>query len=259
MAETVVKTFDLYNTVFYWVSYNPVDVAENYSEELNVGKSYYSTFYSSNIFGSQIDFFNKLAGQDITSPNINFNTTIQEMPIYWGKYWWEQLMFYTNSNVVNAVSSSNPELYTEFSESIGTLYYISRNNSNQYASDKPYSRILDNLLIPGLDETITNFYIEVMDVFNTNNVEINLSAANYANTDLETMITSNVGLTSYINEYYGWLSQLLPFNTIFIGNLFVPYMWKTFISYENSTIEVDYSNNSISSPVQLTTENLKAV
>lgn len=258
MADIVVKNFDLYNTVFYWVSYNPVSLNTTYEQELNVAKSYYTTFTTSNIYGSQIDFFNKLAGQSVTSPGINFNITIQTMPLLWGKYWWEQLMYYTNYRVVTAVADSNPNLYTDFSESVGTLYYVSRNNSNQYLADKPFNRVIENLLIPNLNETITSFFVEVLSTSNINSNNINLSAAKYANNDLQSVINSNPALTGYINETYGWLSRLLPFNTIFIGNLITPYYWSVPINYENSTLQVDFSNASVSTNVQLTINNLKA-
>ena len=270
MATSVVKTFDLYNTTFYWNGYTVPDFAT----QLNVAQSYYIAQYSSNPIGSQIDFFAQLAGSDVTNLSFSLSgTTIDSLPLLWGKYWWDEAMYYSNSLVLSAITIQYPSYYQKFSESVGSLYYISYTNNLNNTRTVPYNTIIDNLLPTGISKAIQSFYTVANNIFIANIANIGPTGTDtnpnngnliMADTDLNKRIISNSTIQTVINSTYPVLSPFLPFNNIIVGNLMVPYYWSTQIQYEDTTsigdttITVDITNTTIGNQVQLTTITLSA-
>ena len=268
MAD-VVQTFDLYNTTFYWNGYT----IPNFTTQLNVAQSYYIAQYSSNPIGSQIDFFGNLAGVSARNPVFTVNSTIDSLPYLWGRYWWEEAMYYSNSVVLSAITGLYPSYYQTLSESIGTLYYLTRFNNLKNQQTVPYSTVISPLLVPGISNSINSFYSTANNLFVTNiaaigpngtDVSPNNSNLIMADTDLSRRITSNAGLTSTVNSLYPKLNRFLSYNNTIIGNLITPYNWSYIMVYENDqftgvsrTIAVDQTNTTISTQTQLPVSALK--
>jgi len=256
MANTVVKTFDLYNSTFYWNGYT---LSNALSTQLSVTQAYYATQYSSNVIGSQIDFFTELAG--VTANNIAFNLsgiTIGNLPYLWSKYWWDEAMYYSNSYVLSAITTSFPTYYQSFSESVGCLYYI------QDPVTVPYSSLISSLIPPTVSNNIQSFYATVNNLFATNIAAIgpkgtdtapNNSSLIAPTSDQLRRFNSSASLANTINGTYPILSMFLPFNNNVVGNLITPYNWYSFMPYDDSSLEfgllVDQTNSIISSQITL--------
>ena len=274
MAETVVKTFDLYNTTFYWNGYS----IPGFDTQLKVAKAYYIAQQSSNVIGSQIDFFNELAGSVDQNPSFSINSvsatiTIDSLPYLWGKYWWDEAMYYTSSTVLSAIANSKPLYYQIFSESVGSLYYISRFNNLKNTETIPFNTIIEPLLPAGISESTKDFYQVANSLFVTNIANIgpgtgtDVAPANsnliMADTDLNRRIASNDPLLTTVNNLYPALYRFLPFNTNVIGNLITPYSWTVIMPYEdsdtttNNTIAVDQTNTTTARTTQLSISALK--
>lgn len=244
--ETIVRTFDLYNTTFYWVGYT-----NSYTTEMSVASAYYASQFSSNVIGSQIDFFNKLAGNTSNSNTIVFNATLDSLPLLWSKYWWDEATYYSNPIALSAIRDTSAEYYQDFSDSIGNLNYIE--------TTKPYNGLITNLLIPGLDTEISDFYQTNLTNTTSNSEYISLVSAEEATTDTQYVVDAGSGIQTTINNAYPVLSDFLPFNTNIIGNLITPNEWRTNTGFEGSAINVDLGNNIRSGTAQLILSNLKAV
>jgi hypothetical protein len=274
MAETVVKTFDLYNTTFYWNGYS----IPGFDTQLKVAKAYYIAQQSSNVIGSQIDFFNELAGLVDQNPSFSINSvsatiTIDSLPYLWGKYWWDEAMYYTTSTVLSAITNSKPLYYQTFSESVGSLYYISRFNNLKNTETIPFNTLIEPLLPAGISEATKDFYQVANSLFVTNIANIgpgtgtDTAPANsnliMADTDLNRRIASNTLLLTTVNNLYPALYRFLPFNTNVIGNLITPYSWTVMMPYEdsetttNNTIAVDQTNTTTARTTQLPISALK--
>jgi len=259
---TIVKTFDLYNTTFYWKGYS----VSGFTTELSVAKAYYTVQYSSNLFGSQVDFFSQLTGSPVPNPSFNLiGINLNTLPYLWSKYWWDEAMYYTNSIVLNILTNSFPSYYNTFSESVGSLYYI---------YNAPYSPLTGNLLTPGLSGIINSFYSVANNLFvnNISNIgpttkDTDSTGGNLtpANTDLNRRIGSANSIVNNINTLYPILSRYLPFNNSIVGNLITPYNWSTVIEYEDTsvigdtTITVDMTNTTVSTQTKLTINTLQAI
>lgn len=268
MAD-IVQTFDLYNTTFYWNGYT----IPNFTTQLNVAQSYYITQYSSNPIGSQIDFFGNLAGVSARNPAFSLSATIDTLPYLWGRYWWEEAMYYSNSVVLSAISALYPSYYQTLSESIGTLYYLTRFNNLKNQQTVPYSKVIAPLLIPGISDSINSFYSIANSLFVTNlsaigpdgsDVSPNNSNLIMADTDLARRITSNLSLTATVNNLYPKVYKFLSYNNNIIGNLITPYNWSYTMVYEDDTttgasrtITVDQTNTTTSIQTQLPVSALK--
>lgn len=262
MSDSVVKTFDLYNTTFYWNGYT----MSGYETELNVAKAYYIAQYSSNPVGSRIDFFAELANEYNQNPVFTLSgTTIENLPYLWAKYWWEEAMYYSSTAVLSAITRKYPEYYQSFSESVGSLCYLSRFNNLQNAETIPYNTVLDPLLSLGLSDAIQSFYREANSVFTRNLSAIGDDGVNLlmADADLTRRILSNLSLSATVNNLYPILYKFLPYNTSVIGNYFTPYNWYVQMPYEDlntigdRTISVDQTNTTISTQTQLSVSALK--
>ena len=243
--ETIVKTFDLYNTTFYWVGYT-----NSYTTEMSVASAYYASQFSSNVIGAQIDFFNKLAGNESNSSVLVFSATLDTLPLLWSKYWWEEAIFYSNPAVLVEIQDISAEYYQDFSDSIGNLNYIE--------TTKPYNGLITNLLIPDLDTEISSFYEVVLNNAATNSESISLVSAEEATVDTQYVVDAGTGIQTTLNEAYSALSKFLPYNTELIGNLITPYNWYTNLGFEGSAIKVDLGNNIRTATAQLPLSALKA-
>jgi hypothetical protein len=268
MAETVINTFDLYNTTRYWYGYN----FPGYTTEQQVASAYYATQFSSQPLGSQVDFFINLAEGSNSNIAFNvYNTTIDSLPYLWGKYWWDKAVYYSNSTVFNTLTARASEYYQPFSESVGSLYYISRVNNLQNEYTKVYNPIIAPLISLEISEAINTFYTVANDLFLNNKSFIGPgtgtdtnpgSGANgtliQADTDLTRRITSNQPLTATINNIYSKIYMFLPFNTNVLGNQLTPFFWSLTANCENTTINVDFTNRDVIQPTQLVTGDLVA-
>lgn len=268
MAETVINTFDLYNTTKYWYGYSFPD----YTTEQQVASAYYTTQFSSNPLGSQVDFFIDLASG--TNSNIAFNvsgTTIDSLPYLWSKYWWDRAIYYSNSVVYTTLTASASAYYQPFSESVGSLYYISRVNNLQNEYTKVYNPIVEPLVPLEISEAIDTFYTTANDLFLNNKVLIGPGTGTdtnpgsgvngtliQADTDLTRRITSNQSLTATINETYSKIYRFLPYNTQVLGNQLTPFYWSLSANCETTRINVDFTNRDVIQPIQLVIGDLVA-
>ena len=266
MSESVIKTFDLYNTTFYWSVFNDYPDGNywsspewEYSDVMSVAKAYYATDYSSNVIGHQVDFFNTLAGitTEGADSTLNFNLRLTQSltgpDLLWGKYWWDELYFYANPLVRETVFSTAMDTYQYFSNSVGTLYYIGD-------LVVPYNYVIQDLLIPGLALELTNFFGKTLGYAAENSANVDLVGAGDPAADRQSVFDAGPDLKTYIDDSFEFLSGLLPFNNSFDGNLITPIEWSVDIPYEGTeyTLNVNFNNNATSAPVQLNFENLKA-
>jgi hypothetical protein len=260
---TYVRTYDLYNTNFYWKGYS----VTGFDTQLGVAKAYYTTQYSSNPLGSQIDFFTLLAGASSNNPVLNLSgATIDNLPYFWSKYWWDEAMYYSNPLVLSAISQTSTLYYQPFSDSVGSLVYISYMNNQNNNNSVPYNNIINRLLPAGISTTIKNFYKTANTLF-VNNIS-NISTGTdtspnngnliMADTDLTRIIYANDNFITQVNSFYPKINKFLPFNNATIGNLIVPTNWTTQIEYEDTTtigdtkINVDLTNSTTGNQIQLT-------
>jgi hypothetical protein len=264
MADTVINTFDLYNTTKYWIGYS----MPGFTTEQNIAQAYYSTWFSSQPFGSQVDFFRQLAGDSVQNIKFQISTTLDELSYLWGKYWWDTAVYYSHSIVYSTLTANNLDYYQPFSESIGTLCYISRMNNLQNENTKPYNTVIQDLLLPDISDEIDWFYSAANSLFLTNKQNIGPGAGTdtnpvnksliQADTDLARRITSNNLLSAAINETYPKICRFLPYNTQVRGNNLTPYTWSLSANCEGTTIRVDFINRTTAAATQLTTNHLKA-
>lgn len=273
MAVLAVNNFDVYNTTKYWTGYS----FPGYTVEQQIASVYYFTQFSSSPYGSQIDFFKELAGEVNQNPTFQLNVpdnptiTLDSLPYLWSKYWWDKAVYYSDAIVYNTLTASVPDYYQPFSESIGTLYYLSRVNNLQNRETKVYSLVIKPLLNREISEGINTFYSLANNLFLTNKALIGPgtgtdtnpgSGANgtliQADTDLTRRITSNLSLTATINETYSKLNQFLPYNTEVFGNQLTPYYWSLSADCETIPIRVDFTNTNITGQTQLVIGDLVA-
>lgn len=263
---TIVKTFDLYNTTIYWYGYN----FPGFQTQQQVTQAYYFAKFSSNPIGSQVDFFKELTGVPQNNQVFTITTTIDRLPVLWGKFWWDEAMYYSHPAVYEIITENSP-YYRVFSESIGSLYYLTTYNTNNNNDTKTYNSIIDNLLVPGLSSSIAAFYSTANSLFVNNIAKIGPgtgtdvtpgSAVNgtliMANTDYQRRLDSSESIVNSINDLYPQLSNFLPFNNTIIGNLLTPYSWSVSATCEDNNIQVDFTNSNINNFKQLTTKTLIA-
>lgn len=260
---TVIRTYDLYNTTFYWLGYQ----VPEFQVEQNVAQANYYTWFSSNIIGSQIDFFNTLGGLQNPSNVFNLSATYENLPYLWKKYWWDEAVYYSHPLALSAIQQSVPEYYQVFSESVGTLYYLSRFNNLNNTETKPYSLVVKPLLPPGISDSIDSFYQTANNLFVENIANIGPTGTDtnpnngtliMANTDLTRRITSNNSLTATVNELYSSISDFLPYNTDVQGNLLTPYYWSVSANCEDTVINVAVDNSTVTTRIQNLTDILIA-
>lgn len=260
---TVIRTYDLYNTTFYWLGY----VIPNFEVEQNVSQAYYWVFNSSNIIGSQIDFFNTLTGKTNPSNVFALSGTFANLPVLWQKYWWDEAMYYSHPLALSAIKQDSPTYYQPFSESVGTLYYLSRFNNLNNTETIPYSLVIKRLIPPGISEAIDSFYQTANNLFVANIAAIGPTGTDtnpnngnliMANTDLTRRITSNNSLTATVNSLYEDINSFLPYNTDVQGNLLTPYYWSVSANCEGTVINVAVDNTTIQTHKQNLTDTLIA-
>lgn len=262
---TVVNNFDLYNTTNYWLGYS----LPGYTIEQNITQIYYSTQFSSNIIGSQIDFFNALAGNIVDNPVFTTTeVTLDELPYLWENYWWNEAIYYVHPVVKDSIFSTASEYYQLFSETVGSLYFVSKTNNLLNTETIPYNTIITSLLPPGISDNVIQFYQTANNLF-VANIE-NIGPGNgtdtapdnesliMADTDLERRLSSTTTIQEKINQLYPKIKNLLPINTTVIGNLITPYSWSLSANTEGSEINVDFINTNILTNKQLTITTLKA-
>lgn len=277
MADLVVNNFNLYNTTKYWTGYS----FPGYTTEQQVASTYYFIQFSSSPYGSQIDFFKELTGEINQNPTFQLNTlftqlsgqtiSLETLPYLWSKYWWDKATYYSNSIVYNTLTATASAYYQGFSESIGSLYYISRVNNLQNTETKVYNIILKPFINQEISQAIDSFYITANALFLTNKAYIGPGTGTdtnpgtgqngtliQADTDLTRRITSNLSLTATVNNLYSKLYRYLPYNTEVIGNQLVPYYWGLSANCEQTPIIVDFTNRNIIDSTQLVTEDLIA-
>ena len=272
MSNIEVNNFDLYNTTTYWTGYK----FSNYIDEQKVTYAFYTAQFSSNPIGSCIDYFKELAGDINQNPVYNINNTlsiltglitIDSLPYLWGKYWWDQAIYYSHPTVYSALTANKPDFYQPFSESIGSLSYISRINNFQGVDAKVYNNIIEPLIIKDISAAINAFYVVANTLFLTNKNNLgpngtdtspNNSNLIQADTDFARRVTSNNTLTATINDLYPFLNRFLPYNTLVIGNTITPYNWMVRTTCEDITIDLDFTNSNIYPHTQLVTNDLKA-
>jgi hypothetical protein len=205
--------------------------------------------------------------------SVSATITINSLPYLWGKYWWDEAMYYTSSTVLSAITNSKPLYYQTFSESVGSLYYISRFNNLKNTETIPFNTLIEPLLPAGISEATKDFYQVANSLFVTNIANIgpgtgtDTAPANsnliMADTDLNRRIASNTLLLTTVNNLYPALYRFLPFNTNVIGNLITPYSWTVMMPYEdsetttNNTIAVDQTNTTTARTTQLPISALK--
>lgn len=256
MATSVIRTFDLYNTTFYWLGYS----IPEYEIEQEVAQARYYVSFSSNIIGSEIDFYNRLGNiKNDNNSVFTLNTSLTSLSYLWKKYWWDEAMYYSHPITLNTIKQNIPSVYQDFSESVGSLYYISRLNNLNNTESVPYNTIITNLLPRGVSDSVNNFYLKANSMFvtSTSNSASNI-AFNMANADLTRREDSNAGLVAVIANRYPNLVDFLPYSTESIGNLLTPYYWSVSANCEGNVIKLGINNTTIQTLVQPPTNTLIA-
>jgi DNA uptake protein ComE-like DNA-binding protein len=245
MADTVIKTFDLYNTSILLPGYS----VAGYENEFGITKAFYSTDFSSNPIGSKIDFFGQLndpcAG--IYNPNPVFTvpvglTTLNPL---WLEQWWNEAMFYSHPLVLQQLKAAHPGLYQDFSDSVGTLYYVTDENSpvSPAVSHKVPKSILNQItsLNNALNYDLNKVFKPAGFGANTTRYTAQLDSYNKGATVVKSIVTKN----------YSDLKTLLPLNTIKTGNLITPPSWGVNLNLEGVKTRVDRLGNIIGAPQRL--------
>lgn len=241
MAEIVVRTFDLYNTTVLLPGYNIV----GYEKEFNLTRNYYSTDYSSNPIGSKVDFFTQLDDpcSGIFNPNPVFNVGVglSGLSPLWFDQWWDEAIYYSHPLVLEQLRASNPSTYQSFSDSVGTLYYVSNSATpiSPSLNSKLPPRVLDNM---SRLNRLLNIDLKAYTPtgFGPYTAKLNAQLAQYTS-------AANT-VKSKVNTQFSSINRKLPLNVVQTGNLITPSTWKFDTKIQGVNTAVDRLGNVIRAP-----------
>lgn len=241
MAEIIVRTFDLYNTTVLLPGYT----ITGYEKEFNLTRDYYSTDYSSNPVGSKVDFFTQLddpcSGVFNPNPIFNVGVGLSGLSPLWFEQWWDEAMYYSHPLVLEQLRSSNPSTYQSFSDSVGTLHYVSN-------SATPINPVLNNKVPPRILSNMSRL---------NRLLNIDLKAytptgfgpyTNKLNAQLTQYTSAANTVKSKVNQQFNSINRKLPLNVVQTGNLITPSTWKYDTKIQGVNTAVDRLGNVIRAP-----------
>ena len=241
MAEQVIRTFDLYNTTVLLPGYN----IPGYEKQFDLTRSYYSTDFSSNSIGSKVDFFVQMDDPcvGVLTPNPVFTVPIglSGLDPLWFDQWWDEAIYYSHPNVLEQLQKSNPATYQNFSDSVGTLFYLSDPES-------PVNPVLNSKIPKNILARMTRL-----------NSLVNIEYKAYTPTgfgpdtkraasQLAQYTKSITNVKDIVNEKFSSIKRKLPLNVVQTGNLITPKNWKFDTVTQGVKTAVDRLGNIISAP-----------
>ena len=250
MAQNVVKTFDYYNTLVLLPGYT----VPGYDDELGITKASYSTDFSSNPIGSKVDFYNHLNDPClfVYAPNPVFTIpkSLSALDPQWFNGWWDNAMFYSHPLVTQQLKEDNPDIYQDFSDSVGYLSYAPTTDDQ---TDPTYG---NDAISPAIKSKIPN---RLLDQINNLNSSVLGKFANFTPPGLgpiKNTFLSQVNafkstassLQSAITGDVGALKNKLPFSTNLTGNLITPPNWSHSYNIEGIKSTVDIAGNVVKAP-----------
>jgi len=258
---TVIKTYDYYNTLTLVPGYS----AQGYPDENNIARAQYSTDFSSNPIGSKVDFFTHLNDPciAIVAPQPVFTITkpLSALSPQWFNGYWDQAMFYSHPLVTKEISANYPNVYQNFSDSVGTITYtptVTDPTSPSYGND-PFSSALNFKIPSSINSALNKLNNDL------NNLQSGLdgylpkagvlSKATFLSQVLAHQQSSG-SLQLQLAGKYGSLAVKLPFNTNLTGNLQTPPAWSTTQAIEGINSTVNTINDAIKTPGRLLSEAL---
>jgi hypothetical protein len=255
-AQQVIKTYDYYNTLTVVPGYSAI----GYPDENNIAKAYYSTKFSSNPIGSQIDFFTHLNDPciDIVAPQPVFTITkpLSALSPQWIDGWWDQAMFYSHPEVVAQLSANYPDIYQNFSDSVGTLAYGTNNTdyTNPNFGRDPIALPIQNKVISNVFKELDSLNNDLLKLYqNVTPKGFGLGSNNFLRQAL-TYQGASFSLQAGIETKYGVLKVKIPFATNLTGNLENNPNWNVDQITENINNTVDKINNAIKTPGRMLSE-----
>ena len=228
-----------------------------YESELDITKAHYSTDFSSNPIGSKVDFFSHLNDPclDEFSPNPIFtiNKSLSSLDPQWFDGWWDQAMFYSHPLVTEQISANYPNVYRNYSDSVGFLTYASEETdpaSPLYGNDaispslksKIPTNILNNIsgLHASIESTLSKFTPPGQGPKKTTLL-----------TQIKAFSDASKGLQNIVANKAGVLKNKLPFSTNIKGNLLNNNNWNHKYKIEGLDTAVDKVNNVIKAPSRM--------
>lgn len=241
MAEEVVRTFDLYNTTVLLPGYT----ITGYSKEFDLTRNYYSTDYSSNPIGSKVDFFTQLDDpcSSLYNPNPVFSvgTSLSSLSPLWFDQWWDEAMYYSHPLVLEQLKASNPATFQSFSDSVGTLNYVSNSATpiSPALNSKLPSKVMSNMtrLNRLLNVDLKAF---TPPGFGPNTTKLTSQLAQYT--------SAAATVKSKVNQQFSSINRKLPLNVVQKGNLITPSTWKFDTKIQGVNTAVDRLGNVIRAP-----------
>lgn len=241
MAEQVIRTFDLYNTSVLLPGYT----IPEYENEFGVTRAFYSTDFSSNPIGSKLDFFAQLddpcVGVLSANPIFAVPIGLSAMNPLWFDQWWDEAMFYSHPKVLEQLMLSNPQTFQEFSDSVGTNFFIADENS-------PVNPSLNNKIPRNLLQQMSklNKLINI-DFKAFTPPGIGPNTTKYT-AQLNQFTNSIANVKNIVNEKFANITRKLPMNVQQVGNLITPANWKFNTAVQGVKTAVDRLGNIINAP-----------
>ena len=244
MAQVVVKTFDYYNTRTVLPDYT----VPGYEKELDLSRAYYSADFSSNPIGSKVDFFTQLRDPcvSIYAPNPVFEAPIglSALGPQWFDGWWDDAMFYSHPLVRQKLVQEQPDVYQDFSETVGSLSYVS-------TEADPVNPLLNPKIPAIISKQISTLNTRINRNFGTYTPS-GMGASNTAlASQIQAFTKSVTSIRQTVETGYGVLKNKLPFAVLLVGNLLTPKDWKSEQKIEGITTAVNALNNIIKTPGRL--------
>jgi len=241
MAEQVIRTFDLYNTSVLLPNYN----IPGYENEFNISRAYYSTDFSSNPIGSKVDFFTQLddpcVGVLSANPVFTVPIGLSALNPLWFDQWWDEAMFYSHPLVLEQLKANNPNTFQDFSESVGTNYFVA--NSAAPVNPSLNSKIPRNILekMSKLNSLLnTDYKAFTPPGFGPNTSKLTSQLKQFTN--------SIPSVKNIVNNKFPSINRKLPINVQQVGNLVTPPNWKLDTVVQGVNTAVDRIGNIISAP-----------
>lgn len=249
MAQAVVKTFDYYNTRIVLPEYS----VPGYEKETDLSRAYYSADFSSNPIGSKVDFFVQLRDPCVAiyAPNPVFEVPVglSGLSPQWFDGWWDDAMFYSHPRVKQQLTAANPDVYQDFSESVGSLSYVSTDAD-------PINPLLNSKIPPTVLAQMNSLNTKVKTNFSTYTPS-GMGASNIALVNQIQAFTNSVAkVRQTVEAGYGLLKNKLPFAVLLVGNLITPNDWKAGAKIEGISTAVDRINNIIKTPGRLLSQGI---
>jgi hypothetical protein len=254
-ATQVIRTFDYYNTL----TMLPGFTVPGYEDEHNIAKAHYSTDFSSNPIGSKVDFFAHLNDPCLAiyapNPVFTINKPLSALDPQWFNGWWDQAMYYSHPLVTDQVSAENPNIYQNFSDSVGTMAYAPTADD---PADPTYG---DDAVSSAIASKIPSRISGMMKGLNSSVLGQANASVPAALKPVQTSFLSQVAavkklstsLQGAITNQVGPLKAKLPFSTNITGNLLNTNSWTHSYNIEGVNSVVSKANNIIAAPGKMLT------